>query len=248
MSDEANQHPLEQIVTDQLRWIREFENRYPDIYLLTSTAETLLSAMVGEAAQITGLDQAEGCRLMLWQMVGKYQFNSLLMIVTGDLDAAYTMLRNATELVRDVAVIGNDVSRAQRWWASKRDNKRDRLFQFDDSDGNQRYVHELYRMASNWGTHGHMTGWSHTEKIGVAGLEENIELRQVGTRGIEEGLAVWLCGFFPMQFICFESFAKRHPERFRELATMLLNHADLVGKAVKRLRGEGKSAAQYSDS
>jgi hypothetical protein len=78
---------------------------------------------------------------------------------------------------------------------------------------------------------------SGTKKIGLAGREENVELTQVSKKGIEEGLAVRLCGFFPMQFICFEPFAKRHPERFRELATMLLNHADLVGNAVKRLRG-----------
>jgi len=238
VTDEVNQHPLERIVADQVRLIKEFETRYPDVYLLTSTAGKLVWATVGEAAQITGLDEAEVCRLLLWQMIGKYQFDSLLMIVTGDLDAAYATLRNATELVRDVASIGNDVSMAQRWWASKRNDKRDKLFRFDDSVSNQKYVHQLYKMASNWGTHGHITGLSHTEQIGVAGRENNVGLLRVGPKGIEETLAVWLCGFFPMQFICFEPFAKRHPDRFRELGTMLMNHADLVGKAVKRLRGQ----------
>lgn len=236
MSDDVNQHPLERIVTDQLRQVKEFEARYPDIYLLTSTAGKLWWAMVGEAAHIAGLDEAETCRLLLWQMIGNYQFDALLMIVTGDLDAAYTMLRNATELVRDVATIGNDVGRAQRWWDSKRTDKRDKLFQFDDSDSNQKYVHQLYKMASNWGTHGHITGLSHSALIGVAGREENIAILRVSTKGIEETLTVWLCGFFPMQFICFEPFAKRHPETFKELAGMLLDHADLMGKAAKRLR------------
>ena len=236
MHEDPIEHPLEQLLSRQSSCLKEFQANYPELYVITRAAGNFFLAMSGEAAQITNLDEAEACRVMLWQMIGKYQFDSLLMIVTGELDAAYTILRNATEFVRDVAVIRNDVSNARRWWKAKCTDKRDRLFQWDDSDANQRYVHQLYRMASNWGTHGHITGLSHAHKIGMAGRENNVEIWKTSTQGIEETLAVWLAGFFPMQFICLQPFARKYPERFRQLTEMLFTQAEFMGKAATRLR------------
>jgi hypothetical protein len=153
------------------------------------------------------------------------------------LDAAYTLLRNATELVRDAATIEDDDGRALRWWNGKLNDRRDRLFQFDETDVHEKYVYELYKIATNWGTHCHITGVLKSTHIGAIGFDDKIEVRRVSDKGIDEALAIWLSGFFPMQFTCLEQLAKRHPDEFTEVMPMLFEYAELAGRAAKRLLG-----------
>ena len=165
--------------------------------------------------------------LLLWQQMTKYQFQSLLQFIALELDTGYTLLRNATELVRDVAFLGAHPDDTERWYEARRMNRSDRRFRFDRSDPSQAYVHDLYKLASNWGVHGHITGLSSSKPVGMGGLSNQIQVRQVGTAGRDEAVVMWLLGFVPMQRICAAVFLPWASGEFRQFFDTLLEQSEV---------------------
>jgi len=114
--------------------------------------------------------------------------------------------------------------------------KSNEMFRFDRSDPQQESVYQLYKTASNWGTHGHYSVLVRGGRTEVIGPRQSVEVRQITDAGVREALILWLCGFLPIQVLCVEPFARAHPERFRRPTELLLKLGDLAGLILNRLR------------
>lgn len=236
MADEEVGHPLKELARGLVESLEQWEQEFPDLWVLTSMAGHLSQLLLITAMHSPQLGGAHHLPLLLWQQMTKYQFQSLLQFVALDLDAGYTLLRNATELARDVAFLAAHPNDTERWYEMRRTNRSDRRFRFDRSDPSQAYVHDLYRLASNWGTHGHLTGLASTRPVGVDGLRGQIQIRKVSTAGRDEAVVIWMLGFVPMQRICAAVFLSRATEEFEQFFDALLGQSEVFHKAATRLR------------
>jgi hypothetical protein len=236
MEDEGGCHPLKDLAIGFVESLEQWKQEFPDLWVLTSMAGNLSQVLVASAMHFPQLDGARHLPLLLWQQMTKYQFQSLLQFVALDPDTGYTLLRNATELTRDVAFLGTHPNDAERWYEARRRNRSDGRFRFDRSDPSQAYVHNLYKLSSNWGTHGHITGLSSSRPIGIGGFNDQIQIRQVSTAGRDEAVVIWLLGFVPMQRICATVFLSRATEEFRQFFDTLLGQSEVFQKAATGLR------------
>lgn len=236
MSDSRDEHPLRQLTQGIVEGLDTLESEYPDLWILTSFAANLSHALLVSAMHTRDLNSHDALPLLLWQQMSKYQLAALLQFAARDVDAGYTLLRNATELVRDVATLGARPEAAERWHNARRDKKADRMFRFDRSDPLQAYVHDLYKFASNWGTHGHITGLSGAKPAGLAGVDDHIQVRKVSDGTRDEALAMWLLGFVPMQELCGRRFKHRGSEEFSEFFAALIEQGPQFHAAATRLR------------
>ncbi len=234
MDNRNKRHPIEQILDGEQEAISKFASERPDLWQVTSACANTAEMLLATAANINNLSEAEGWRLLLWQTALRYQFLSLRFIITRDLDSAYTLLRNATELARDVASIKDNTRQAKLWLESKVANKRDYSFKFDETDPMQSYVFRLYKMASDWGTHGHYSVLMFREVAGRTGKNDALALLKVSQAGTEEALSVWLAGFCPIQWVCAEQFVKTHPTEFAWSWAKFVDFGHLIEAFLKK--------------
>jgi hypothetical protein len=235
MDSKDNAHPIEDIFESEQKAIEAFASERPDVWQLTSTLGTAAKALLLTAAQIGNLTSPEHWRLLIWQNIYHYLFLSLRFIITRDLDSAYTLLRNATELTRDITCIKDDPEKAKLWVKSKFEDKRDFTFKFDDTDSQIAYVHQIYKVASNWGTHGHFSIITSGEFVEMADNSGEIAIYKISDEGANIALFMWLSAFCPIQLLCAEQFLKAHPAEFGPLGKWLLDLYEIVGQALKRL-------------
>jgi hypothetical protein len=108
-------------------------------------------------------------RVMMWQTMIQYQTEAFLLIVDGRLDEGLGLLRMAAELARDSSRMGNDEAKLTLWLdRSTRPEARKpyrKTFRFSDTDPIERYVRQLYRLASESGIHGHATASAQLEVV-----------------------------------------------------------------------------------
>lgn len=241
MPNSDEEHPLRQLVAGILDEVNRLEEEYPDLWVLISFAANLSQALLVSVMHYRDLSSRDNLPLILWQQMTKYQFAALLQFVAREPDAGYTLMRNATELVRDVATLGSHPEFTERWHSARKLRRSDRVFRFDRSDPQQAYVHDLYKFASDWGTHGHITGLSGTKPAGLAGAEKQVQVRKVTDSARDEALSMWLVGFVPMQRICANVFADRASPDFRRFFNALVEQSDVFHKAAIRLRALAKA-------
>jgi len=235
MEQPEDPHVLRQLAVGALGSVDQLQRDEPDLWLLTGFGGNLSQALLAAAMHRDDLGPNDTLPVILWQQMTKYQFQALLLFVTRDLDAGYTLLRNATELVRDVAHIGAHPESADAWWKARSNGRSDRQFRFDRSDPFQVLVHNLYKGASNWGTHGHITGLSGSQPTGVTGIESRIQVRQVTDASRGQAIATWLLGFVPMQHLCARVFQTRASADFTKLLAALDTQGPVFTAAAKRL-------------
>lgn len=236
MMHSTDDHPLRQLATGIVEELDRLEAEYPDLWMLTSLAANLSQALLVSVMHYRDLASRDTLPLLLWQQMTKYQFGALLQFVARDLDSGYTLLRNATELVRDVATLRSHPEYAERWHGARNERRPDRVFRFDRSDPLQAYVHDLYKFTSDWGTHGHITGLSGAKPNGLAGTDNQIQVRQVTDAARDEALSMWLLWFVPMQQVCARVFENRGSDDFARFFEALVEHGPLFHKAATRLR------------
>jgi hypothetical protein len=242
MDDETG-HPLKELALGLIEGLEQWEQEYPDLKALTAMAGHLVQALMASTFQLPGFTASETLCLLLWQQMTKYQFQSLLQLIGKELDTGYTLLRNATELVRDIAFVHKHPEATERWYAAKHAGRSDPMFRFDRSEPYQAYVHDLYTFACRFGTHGHMTGLSSSAPAGLCGRDDVVQVRQVTGTGRDEGVVMWLLGFVPMQSVCAQVFLSRGDDAFREFFRILSEHADLFHKVATRLQAAAKSGS-----
>lgn len=215
-----NSHPLLDIMQREEAELEQFAADRPDLWQIIHSCGTTTEALLAPIWTLRNTSPAEELRLMLWQRVVHYQFSSLRFIITRELDAGYTLLRNVTELVRDIACIKNNPDNAKLWYESKSGNKLDRqkyrgTFKFDTSDLRHKAVHELYKKASEWGTHGHYSMMFSSEKAPSFDAKDYLaEGVRISDQAVYDNLVVWLASFCSIQWLCSEELAKSHPVDF----------------------------------
>ncbi|MBN2003924.1 MAG: hypothetical protein JXA21_11260 [Anaerolineae bacterium] len=229
----VDRHPVEQLLDIEQQAIKDFTHKEPDIWRILATTSTSAHALLAVAADLPHLTKTESLRVFLWQGALRYQFLSLKFIITHELDAAYTLLRNATELSRDIICIADNDQRIKSWFESKTSKKRDKLFVFDKSDPVQEFVFKIYKVASDWGTHGHFSGLFYGQVIGRVGPDNGLALVQVSEDGIRDALLCWLAGFSPIQTLCCRQFIKMHPIEFEESWGLFSEYSNLIGDMLK---------------
>jgi DNA polymerase III psi subunit len=243
MDQAGDAHVLHQLAAGALDAVNQLQQDEPDLWVLTGFAANLSQALLASAMHLDDLGPNDTLPLILWQQMTKYQFQALLHFVTRDLDCGYTLLRNAAELVRDVAHLGSNPMSADAWWKARSTGRSDRRFRFNRSDPLQAYVHDIYKGASNWGTHGHITGLSGSQPSGVAGLGDRIQVRQVTDASREQALGIWLLGFAPMQHVCATVFQNRASSDFSAFLVTLASQGEILGTAATRLRARSSETA-----
>jgi hypothetical protein len=67
------------------------------------------------------------------------------------------MLRAATELSRDVRKIAQNTATWDSWLLARMEGGRDAGLGWDDSTNPEKTVHRVYEIASDFGTHGHLS-------------------------------------------------------------------------------------------
>lgn len=235
-------HPLERLLNLERQAVEEFARERPDIWKVTRNSELAAHVLLAAAIDLPNLTEPENLRLFLWQSVLRYQFLSLKFMVTRDLDAAYTLLRNATELSRDIVCIANDPQMTIRWYESKTARKRDSQFRFNTSDPAQASVFSFYKIASNWGTHGHFCGLYYGQMISRVGPDGVFALTQVSEAGVDEALVLWIISFLSIQTLCAKQFVKDHPTEFSESWALFCEYGDLIHDFLADLNTQCKTS------
>lgn len=232
-------HPLDELLDIERHAVIEFAKNHPDFWGYTQNASSAARMLISIAAKVHHTEP-EAYRLILWQTVLRYQIHALQSIIIGELGIAYTLIRNATELSRDIICIKTD-NDVERWFKSKTERKRDNFFKFNESDPVQAYVHSVYKEASDLGTHGHFSLMKfgeiadHLEHDG-----KEIAMVQVSDKGMGRALHLWLASFTPIQMLCGSIFREEHPEDFTVGWELLLKWNNAVYRFLEEQRSKTK--------
>jgi hypothetical protein len=227
-------HPLEEILEEEREAMRTFATRDPEVWSYVSDASRVVQELWSTAAEIDDLTKAESLRIFMWQMLSKYQLQSFRFIVLREIDAAFTLLRNAAELARVIAYIGDDPSRAATWLKSKAGEAQRLNSKFDKTDPLQACVAKLYDMTCKWGTHGHDSALRWGELTGLVGKGFHVSVVAVSAEGVDRAIRLWLTAFYPMQMLCLKPFMAAHPAEFGGARQIFADFAKLTDDLLGR--------------
>jgi hypothetical protein len=231
---------FERLCASQRDRIKKFRRQYPD---LSSVIEMALSAghlIVGAIGDISNMTITESHRWMMWQTLFQYQQQSLLLIITANTDAGLALIRLASELSRDVAVIG-DAEHRRLLWLKRRDpvsqHEYRKLFRFDDSTVPGAMAHQAYDLCSDYGVHGHVNDTIHMDPVGTfsrRGGDQLVILKATDT-GALGALQIWLAAIAPLHLLCLETFVKKHDSILSEPYRLFMQAAELIGPVLKAI-------------
>lgn len=238
-------HAVDEYLNLQQSRVGEFSKDYPEIWLVLRTCFTV-SLMLRIALGHRNLTMIETHRLVMWNSIVEYQIQSLILLLSGRLDSAYALLRLATELGRDVYCMGDDDSRLTLWLDKEnRRNEYRTCFKFDDNNPVVRKVHDVYRLCSQFGVHGHRTSVALSEPVGTGGRNDCLLLLDVPKSAILYGVHIWLMAFATIEDLCASTFFKRHItalqepfSRFRDFMMLLDDVIIRFGKLLDDLRSK----------
>jgi hypothetical protein len=144
---------------------------------------------------------------LMWQTAADYHKQSLVHMLSRELDAGFALLRMATELARDAFVIGKDESRLDLWMTrEERAEEYRKAFKFDKTNSAGKYAFDLYKLSSRYGVHGHMTSLMHAKATGEKTADGKGSIINTDEKAIFSGLQIWLRAFFPIHALFCEAF------------------------------------------
>ena len=131
-------------------------------------------------------------------------------------------MRLAAELSRDVIRIADDEKLRVVWL--ERENKPNEYrkhFKFTEQSPDEEAVHMVYKFASKFGVHGHVTDTMFSEVIGTFGKNDSMLSWGVSNYGVLDAVHMWMMSFLPMHHVCAKSFMSKYfairPEIFLTL-------------------------------
>ena len=126
------------------------------------------------------------------------------------LDAGYALLRLAAELSRDLARIADDEKMLSIWLAREnKQNEYKKHFKYSLDSPDESAIHNVYKFASKFGVHGHVTDVMFSEVIGTIGKNNFILSFGVSDYGVIEAVHMWMMSFLPIHNICAKSFVSK---------------------------------------
>jgi hypothetical protein len=222
LNGDSRVHPLDEWLSFEQESISKFKKEYPDVWSFFGECINLARAIPYTIGQQEGHTEIEMHRLFLWQKVLHYQTQSLFLLLQSQLDAGFALLRLASELSRDVIRIADDKEMLAIWTDREDRSKEYRnLFKFDANSPDEELVFNIYKFASKFGVHGHMTDTMFSEAIGSTVKDASIISFGVSNIGILDAVHMWMMSFLPMHHICAKSFMSKYfvarPEIFLTL-------------------------------
>jgi hypothetical protein len=219
--------------------LRVFREEYPDLDVVFGAALDVGKLVVGSISLVSNLTITETHRWMMWQTVFEYQKQSLLLLTTGNTDAGLALLRLASELSRDVAVIRDDEIRLDLWMKRRgptRQREYRRLFRFDDTAAGTK-AHNTYEFCSEYGVHGHVSDAMHLERVGtfLPPNRDEFAVLTVSDSGVLSALQVWLAAFGSLHQLCLETFVPKHGEILSEPSRLFMQMIEAIGPILKAI-------------
>lgn len=228
------EHPLDEWLSFEQESISKFKKSYPDLWRFLGESINIARAIPYIIGQQKGLTEIEMHRLFLWQKVLHYQIQSLFLLLRSQLDAGYALLRLAAELSRDVIRITDSEKMLAIW--IERENKPNeykKYFKFASDSLDEEAVHTVYKFASKFGVHGHVTDAMFAEVIGTIGKSGSMLSLGVSNYGVLDTLHMWMLSFLPMHHICAKSFIPKYYAVRPEIFLTLANHEVTMNAVVQ---------------
>jgi len=177
--------------------INAFASDYPD--LMEAIDKNLL---VGET-YISFITQTDIYKIpfelaLITKTQHTYFENAVIFMLQGNLDESYALLRLAMELSRDILVLSKKPELMDLW--KNRENeygKYRKKFKFNHEHPANMYAHQIYKLASRYGVHGHQTTLLNSSELKDDDNTNFTELT-LTTERIASNLETLLCAFFPI--------------------------------------------------
>ena len=204
-------HPLDEWLSFDEEAIQNFKISHPELWKFFGESINLARAIPFVIGKQDDLTEMEMYRLFLWQKILHYQVQSLFLILRHQLDAGYALLRLAAELSRDLSCIADDEKMLSIWLA--RENKRNeykRHFKFSSESPDGKAVYNVYKFASKFGVHGHVTDAIFSDVVGTIGKNNSMLSFGVSEYGVIEAVHMWMLSFLPMHYLCAKTFISKY--------------------------------------
>lgn len=240
-------HPMDEWLSFENVSISKFKKRYPELWSVFGESINIARAIPYVIGQQDGLTLLEMHRLILWQKVLHYQVQSLFLLLRTQLDAGYALLRLAAELSRDVVRTADDERMLDIWVARELKPKEyKKHFVFDLNSPDEEAVFNVYKFASVFGVHGHLTDAMYSEVTDTFGKGGPMVNWVVSDYGVLEAVYMWLLSFYPMHHICAKSFIPNYFATRPEIFITLVNHEiamkSIIQTVSKYLENQKKSS------
>lgn len=215
-------HPVEKYLELQKRKFRDIKKQKKHLWDASGKSLDSVSELIEVVSQLSEITSPEALRVILWEKILVYQKLAFFHFASEELDVGYSMLRNASELARDVDCIGENNDLTALWISKKiEDNnkifrqKYQEKFKFDLSDKSHQVVKAIYSISSGYGVHGHFSTFSFSEIVGRSGSgrDEKIYTRVSESR-LKEAFLIWFMSYFPLHVMCSRQFRMSHPDIF----------------------------------
>ena len=211
-----DKHPVEGWMARQRQMIKEFKVVFPEEWEVSKYCIAAAYGLIRYAVNLPNLDRAGVLRTILWKKALDYHKISLSLLISGELDIAYSTLRNATELARDVSCMKTkelvDLWLSQKTYGEKIAQKEYReKYQFSNHDPNHRIVKSVGKVCSKIGVHGHMSNFTFSETREY--FFDNFEFLDSpwGRFATKEAILLWFISFFPIHTLCANQFLDEYP-------------------------------------
>ena len=147
-----------------------------------------------------------------------------------------TLLRLAAELSRDVVRIADSEKMLTIWLEREnKPNEYKKHFKFASHSPDEEAVHTVYKFASKFGVHGHVTDAMFSEVIGTIGKSGSMLSLGVSSYGVLDAIHMWTMSFLPMHHICAKTFIPKYFGVRPEIFLTLRNHEAAMNTVIQNV-------------
>ena len=170
-----------------------------DIIEMIDSVLTISRAYIQIITVEHGEDIKPTMSLLMLQRFQEYFEQVPLFCAESRVDEAYTQIRQCCELMRDIYKLLGD-SNLSMIYENRNKTPQDKQkyakkFKFPRSEGCCKLTHELYKLTSNYGVHGHQSTIMYLEKNSI---EQNMALLKPSARAKLDSCGLWLYSVFPL--------------------------------------------------
>ncbi len=227
--------------------IRKFRDENEAVWLYADTliagTHVLLNEFMASRSDTAAWTDVDTDLFLAWQDVIDYQTSSLFQFITKDLNVAYSTLRMASELVRDIARVHQDASRHSIWKTRVRDKtsrkQYRKQFTFDERNGVEALVLKVYDLCSEYATHGHVMNKIAMAESTPRAVDLHYLALPIDEEAVVNHLSVWFTAFYPMQSLCVKPWLIKGGGEFQKFGAFFFSEEAIgnAGKFAEQLGG-----------
>ncbi|MEY8215199.1 MAG: hypothetical protein RPR97_12060 [Colwellia sp.] len=190
-------YSLKKIIEKNAKKVDNFACEYPDFMKIIDKNILVGKDYTSAISQANIYDTPFELSQII-QTQHKYYENSVIFMLQGNLNESYTLLRLAMELSRDILVLSKKPDLMELWKNREEEyGKYRKKFKFNHEHPANMCAHELYKLASSYGVHGHQTTLLNCKELKN---EDNFDFTELSltTERIVSNLETWFSAFFPI--------------------------------------------------